>query len=108
MGVSGFIDPGEKSQNVAFNTMSLVNRIFKLILWDRLGVILASKRSAGVAPEVNLTESVTHTPPPSTNKAVHYGFETHRRCQQEVQNKGISGPTKRAYVFQNFVKIDPD
>ena len=98
------VDLGEKSQNLAFNTKSLVNRIFKLILRDRLGIILASKRSAGVAPEVNLTESVTHTPPPSTNKAAHYGFEIQRRCQQEVQNRSISGPTESTYVLQKICK----
>ena len=31
--------------------------------------MLAIKRSAGVAPEVNLREHVTHMPPPSANKA---------------------------------------
>ena len=38
--------------------------------------MLVSKRSAGVAPEVNLKESVTCTPLPSGNKAAHSGFET--------------------------------
>ena len=33
--------------------------------------ILETKKSAGVAPELNLWEHVTHTPPPSTNKAAH-------------------------------------
>ena len=41
----------------------------------------AAKRSAGIAPEVNLGECVTHMPPPSANKAAHSGFETHKRCQ---------------------------
>ena len=95
-------DPGEKSQNLALNAKSLVNRI--LILRDRLGVILASMRSAGVAPEVNLRESVTHTPSSSVNKAAHSGFETQRRCQQGVQNRGISGPTKRTYVLLKICK----
>ena len=85
------MDPGGKSQNLTLNTKSLVNGI--LILRDRLGV-LPSKMSAGVAPEVNLRESVTHTPSSSVNKAAHYAFETQRRCQQEVQNRSISGPTK--------------
>ena len=31
--------------------------------------MLATKRSAGVAPEVNLRECITCTPPPSANKA---------------------------------------
>ena len=38
--------------------------------------MLATKRSAGVTPEVNLRECVTHKPLPSANKAVHSGFET--------------------------------
>ena len=33
--------------------------------------MLDAKRSAGVAPEVNLRERVTHTPPPRSNKVAH-------------------------------------
>ena len=47
-----------------------------------LATMLATKRSAGVAPEVNLREYVTHTPLPSTNKVAHSGFETQRRRHQ--------------------------
>ena len=36
-----------------------------------LDVMMASKRSPGVAPEVNIRESVPCTSPPSTNKAIH-------------------------------------
>ena len=39
-------------------------------------VMLAAKRSAGVAPEVNGREHVTCTPLQSSNKAAHSGFET--------------------------------
>ena len=39
-----------------------------------LAAILAIKRSAGIAPEVNLRERVTCTPPPSANKAAHSGI----------------------------------
>ena len=35
--------------------------------------LLATKRSAGVTPEVNLRECLTRTPPPGTNKAAHSG-----------------------------------
>ena len=42
--------------------------------------MLATHRLAGVAPEVNLREHVTHTPLPSVNKAAHSGFETQSRC----------------------------
>ena len=41
-----------------------------------LAAILATKWLVDVSPEVNLMERVTHTPPPSTNKAAHSGFET--------------------------------
>ena len=59
----------------------------------------AAKRSAGVAPKVNLGEHVTHMPLPSANKAAHSGFETQRRCHQKSK-MGISGPIKRIRVLQ--------
>ena len=49
--------------------------------------MLAAKRSASVAPEVNLRECVTCTPPPSANKDAHSGFETQRRPKQGYQPK---------------------
>ena len=48
--------------------------------------MLASKRSVGGAPKMNLMEYMS---PPSVNKAAHSGFET------EVQNRSISNPTRR-------------
>ena len=50
---------------------------------------MAAKMSAGVAPDVNLRECVTHMPPPSSNKAVHSGLETQRRRHQKSE-KGVS------------------
>ena len=41
-----------------------------------LAAMLATKRLAGVAPELNLREHVTHMPLPSANKVAHSGFET--------------------------------
>ena len=38
-------------------------------------------------------------PLPNVNKAALSGFEA-----PEVQNKGISGPTKRTYILQNYKK----
>ena len=65
--------------------------------------MLTTKRSAGVAPELNLRKCVTCMPLPSTNKVTHSGFEIQRRYHQpEVQNRGISGPTERTYVLQQF------
>ena len=69
----------------------------------QLAAMLATKSSAGVTPEVNLKECISHTPPPSVNKAVYSGFETQRRHHQKSKT-GISGPTKRTYVLQIFFK----
>ena len=62
--------------------------------------ILTTKRLAGVTPEVNLMECVTCTPLPSVNKAAHSAFETQQEMSPKVQNRGMSGPTKRTYVLQ--------
>ena len=40
--------------------------------------MLATKMSAGVAPEVNLRQSVTYTPTLIAIKSAHSGFETQR------------------------------
>ena len=45
--------------------------------------MLATKRSAGVTPEVNLRKCVTCMPLPSGNKAAQSGFETQRRRHQK-------------------------
>ena len=34
----------------------------------------------------------------------YFGFETQRRHHQNSKNRGISGPTKRTYILQNFEK----
>ena len=44
--------------------------------------MLATKRSAGVTPEVKLREHVPRTRPTSANKAAHYGFETEENHQK--------------------------
>ena len=60
-----------------------------------------AKRSAGVTPEVNIRECVTHTHPPSVNNAAHSGFKT-QEMSPEIQDRGINGPTKRTNILQNF------
>ena len=56
---------------------------------------LATKRSAGVAPEVNLKECVAHTLLPSMNKAAN---------PDECQQKSKTGvPTKKTFVLQNVL-----
>ena len=42
--------------------------------------LLATKRLAGVTPEVDLRKHVTCMPLPSVNKAAQFVFETQRRC----------------------------
>ena len=59
--------------------------------------MLATKRLAGVTPEVNLGEHVTHTTPPSVTRLPTLAFNLDE-TSPEVQNRGISDPTKRTYV----------
>ena len=63
--------------------------------------MLAAKRSAGVAPEVNLWVCVTHMPPPSVNKAAHSGFETQRRHHQKSKT-GVSVAPQEGHVLKQF------
>ena len=62
--------------------------------------MLPAKRSAGITPEVSLREHVTCMPLASANKAAHSGLWNPEDTSPEVQNKGISGPTKGTYVLQ--------
>ena len=45
--------------------------------------MLAIKRLAGVALDMNLREHILCMPLPSVNKAAHSGFETQRRSHQK-------------------------
>ena len=66
---------------------------------------LAAKRLAGVTPEVNLRECISHTPPPSANKAAHSGFEI-QRCHQWPHKKDLCPPKfflKRCTNFNSLV-----
>ena len=65
--------------------------------------MLTSIQSAGVAPEVNLRNSL-HTGDKAHKWGIHPGFETQGRHCQKPQNRGISGPTKRTYVLKKFLK----
>ena len=59
-----------------------------------LAAMLAAKRSAGVALEVNLRECVTCIPPLSTNKAALSGFEIRGRHQQKSKSEVTVAPRK--------------
>ena len=63
--------------------------------------MMAAKRSAGDAPEVNLTECVTHTPPPSANKAANSGFEPQIRRHQKSKT-GVSVAPQKGFIFSIF------
>ena len=65
--------------------------------------MLATKRSAGVTPEVNLRECVTHMPLYSSNKAAHCGFETQRRRHQK-SDTGVSVAPQKGLMSSKFEK----
>ena len=67
-----------------------------------LVAILATKSSAGVTPEVNLRECISHMPPPNANKATHSGFETQRRCHQKSKTWVSVAPQKGLRSSKNF------
>ena len=56
--------------------------------------MLTTKRLAGIAPEVNLRKHISYVPLRSVNKVT--------QKSPEIQNRGISGPTKMTYVLQKF------
>ena len=63
--------------------------------------MLGIKRSVGVTPEVNLGMCKTPTSPPSMNKVAHSGLKLKGDISRSP-NRGISGPTKKTCVFQNY------
>ena len=65
---------------------------------NELAAMLAAKRSASVAPEVNFRERV--------NKAATLALRP-RGDVTRSPKQGISGPTKRIYVLQIFFKKYP-
>ena len=70
---------------------------------DGSAAMLATKRSAGVTPEVNLRERVTCMPSPSVNKAAHYGFETQGRRHQKCKT-GVSVAPQKGLRSSNLKK----
>ena len=65
--------------------------------------MLAGKSSAGVTPEVNVREHVTHMPLPSSNKAAHSGFGTQRHHQKSKTGVSVA-PQKGTHILQKFYK----
>ena len=62
-----------------------------------MAAMLAAKRSASVAPEVNLRGRISCTPLPSVNKAAHPGFETQIRHHQKSKTGVSVAPQKDLY-----------
>ena len=65
---------------------------------------LFAKGSAGVASEVNLEESVTHMPLPSTNKTAHSGFETVRRHPKQGSVTPQIESMSSKFILKKFKK----
>ena len=63
--------------------------------------MLAANRPAGVAPEVNLREHISHMLLPSANKAAHSGFETQRRRHQKTK-RGVSVAPQKGLMSSKF------
>ena len=70
---------------------------------DGSAAMLAAKRSAGVAPEVNFMEYVTCMPPPSMNKAETLALKPRGDITRSPK-QGYQWPTKRTHVLQKILK----
>ena len=66
--------------------------------------MLATKRLAGVAPEVNLRGCISCMPLPSADKAAHSGFETQRRHHQKSKTGVSVSPQKGLMSSQKIFK----
>ena len=58
---------------------------------------LATKKSAGVAPEVNLRGHVTCMLPQSTNKAAHSGLKRHQKSKTGLSVEVFTNPRNLQY-----------
>ena len=65
-----------------------------------VNIMFPVKRSSGVAPEVNLGNSLH----PDEESTQGRGFKNSEEASPEVQNRGISVPTERTGVLQNILK----
>ena len=63
--------------------------------------MLAAKRSAGVALEVNLRNPL-HAGDKPCKQGIRRGFECQGRRHQKSENRGMSGPTKRTDILQIY------
>ena len=67
--------------------------------------MLATKRSAGVAPEVNLRNPL-HADDEARKRRIHPGFETQGNVPRSPKREiSVSGPTKGLMSSQNVLKL---
>ena len=66
-------------------------------------VMLAIKRSAGVAPEVNLRISL-HAGKEASKQEIHPGFENQGRHHQKSKTGVSMAPQKGTNVLQTLIK----
>ena len=76
----------------------------QVCLRDGSAAMLVAKRSAGVAPEVNLKECISCTPLLNANKAFHSGFESERRHHQKLKTGKSVAPQKDLCPPKFFLK----
>ena len=74
--------------------------VHKYVDWNGLAAMLATKRSAGVAPEVNLRFPL-HSGTKHTGKGIHSGFETQGRHHQKSEI-GVSVAPKWTDILQKY------
>ena len=70
----------------------------------QLAAMLATKRSAGVALEVNLREFISCMPPLSVNKPGYSGFEIQERHHQKSKTGVSLAPQKGLMSSKEFFK----
>ena len=91
---SGTLYPGLKPHQCLY--------MYKYMDQNSSATILATNRSAGVAPEVNLRNPL-FTGDEACKQGIRPSFEPYHQTSP-VQNMGISGPTKRTDVPQNSLE----
>ena len=88
-------------ENFTFNLTSAT------VCGNRTGCTPAAKRSASVAPEVDLRECTLHSPPQKKKKRIRQNplrLWTPEETSPEIQNRGTSGPKKGHVSAKNFKK----
>ena len=70
---------------------------------NRSTAMLATKRSTGVTPEMNLREYVTYRALLIRNKVDHFGIEIQRKCHQRSKS-GVPVTHKKTHDLLKYFK----